>query len=210
MKKKEETTGKEEPAEDAVTEEEAEEEEDSEGEVECEVVEVDELTAALTEAEEHKERWLRLAAEFENYKKRTAREFDALVQSASENVIRDLLPILDSVDRALAHGESGESESEDFQDGVKMIMEQLPRVLKGRKLVEIESLGKPFDPHFHEALMQIESEEHPSGIIADVVEKGYSLGEKVLRPSKVVVSRGKPEEEESDEEAAVQETEKKD
>ena len=74
-----------------------------------------------------------------------------------------------------------------------MIMEQFPRVLYNRNLKEIETVGKPFDPTVHEALMQMPSEVHDAGIVADEVEKGYSLGDKVLRPAKVVVSQGKPE-----------------
>ena len=153
--------------------------------------EVDELSKAQEESELYKDRWMRLAAEFDNYKKRTAREFGMLVQSASEDVIRDLLPILDAVGRALAHSEEGDTESEGFQEGVKMIMEQFPRVLHNRNLKEIETVGKPFDPNVHEALMQMPSETYDAGIVADVVENGYCLGDKVLRPAKVVVSQGK-------------------
>lgn len=157
-----------------------------------EKIEATPLFLAREEAEMYKERWMRLAAEFENYKKRRAREFEILVQSASEDVIRDLLPILDGVGRALAHSENGDTESEGFQEGIKMIMEQFPRVLYNRNLKEIETVGKPFDPTVHEALMQMPSEIHDAGIVSDEIEKGYSLGDKVLRPAKVVVSQGKP------------------
>lgn len=157
-----------------------------------EKIEATPLFLAREEAEMYKERWVRLAAEFENYKKRRAREFEILVQSASEDVIRDLLPILDGVGRALAHSENGDTESEGFQEGIKMIMEQFPRVLYNRNLKEIETVGKPFDPTVHEALMQMPSEIHDAGIVSDEIEKGYSLGDKVLRPAKVVVSQGKP------------------
>ena len=154
-------------------------------------IEITPLFLAREEAEMYKERWMRLAAEFDNYKKRRAREFETLIASASEDVIRDLLPILDGVDRALAHGENGDTQSEGFREGVKMIMEQFPRVLFNRNLAEIETVGKPFDPTVHEALMQMPSETHDAGIVADVIEKGYRLGDKVLRPAKVVVSQGK-------------------
>ena len=160
-----------------------------------EKIEATPLFLAREEAEMYKDRWIRLAAEFENYKKRRAREFETLIQSASEDVIRDLLPILDGVGRALAHSENGDTESEGFQEGIKMIMEQFPRVLYNRNLKEIETIGKPFDPTVHEALMQMPSEIHDAGIVADEIEKGYSLGDKVLRPAKVVVSQGKPTQE---------------
>lgn len=164
---------------------------DGNAEPEGQTIEITPLFLAREEAEMYKERWMRLAAEFDNYKKRRAREFELLAASASEEVIRDLLPILDGVDRALAHGENGDTESEGFREGVKMIMEQFPRVLANRNLNEIETVGRPFDPTVHEALMQMPSETHDAGIVADVIEKGYRLGDKVLRPAKVVVSRGK-------------------
>ena len=165
--------------------------EDGNAEPDGQTIEITPLFLAREEAEMYKERWMRLAAEFDNYKKRRAREFELLAASASEEVIRDLLPILDGVDRALAHGENGDTESEGFREGVKMIMEQFPRVLSNRNLNEIETVGRPFDPTVHEALMQVPSETHDAGIVADVIEKGYRLGDKVLRPAKVVVSRGK-------------------
>ena len=165
--------------------------EDGNAESDGQTIELTPLFLAREEAEMYKERWMRLAAEFDNYKKRRAREFELLAASASEEVIRDLLPILDGVDRALAHGENGDTESEGFREGVKMIMEQFPRVLANRNLNEIETVGRPFDPTVHEALMQMPSETHDAGIVADVIEKGYRLGDKVLRPAKVVVSRGK-------------------
>lgn len=168
------------------------EEEADEPDTSTETIELTPLFLAREEAEMYKERWMRLAAEFDNYKKRRAREFEMLIASAGEDIIRDLLPILDSVDRALAHGENGDTESEGFQEGVKMIMEQFPRVLYNRNLTEIDTVGTPFDPTVHEALMQIPSETYDAGIVADVIEKGYRLGDKVLRPAKVVVSQGKP------------------
>ncbi|MDP6778667.1 MAG: nucleotide exchange factor GrpE [Candidatus Latescibacteria bacterium] len=188
----EEDTGSDEEQEepDAETDEVAPEGQDA---AEDEALEPDPLQEALNEAEENKDRWVRLAAEFENYKKRTAREFEALVRSASESVIRDLLPVLDAVGRALDHTDDGSTDSEGYQEGVKMIMEQFPKVLHDRGLSEIEAVGQPFDPHFHEALMQVESEDYDAGIVAEVVERGYSLGDKVIRHAKVVVSRGRPE-----------------
>ena len=141
------------------------------------------------------DKYVRLFAEFENYKRRTSREFDALIQSASEDVIRDLLPILDGVARALAHRKDGQEETEGYQEGVAMLMEQFPKILQNRNLKEIETVGQPFDPNVHEALMQMVSDTIDAGNVTDVVENGYILGEKVLRPAKVVVSQGKAEEE---------------
>jgi molecular chaperone GrpE len=190
MEEQEEPVQNEVTSEDEIDESEAESDE-QETTAEEELEELDPLTVAQNEAEDYKDRWLRLAAEFENYKKRTAREFSALVKSASENVISDLLPTLDAVQRALDHKvEEGQSDSESYQEGVRMILEQFPKTLENRGLVEIETVGKPFDPNIHEALMQVESDEHEEGVVTDVVERGYLLGEKVVRHAKVVVSRG--------------------
>ena len=176
-------------------------EEITDAEASKEVKAPDPLAEALRESEEYKDRWLRLVAEFDNYKKRRTREFDALVQSASENLIRELLPVLDSVARALDHRADGEDDSEGFKQGVTMIMEQFPKVLQRRGLSEIEAVGQPFDPNFHEALMQMSSDQHAEGLVMGVVERGYRLGNKVLRPAKVVVSGGSAgEEPESEEE----------
>ena len=150
-------------------------------------------------ADVYKDRWMRLAAEFDNYKKRTLRERDALVQSANVGLIRDLLPIVDSVDRATAHA-GGDTESEAFKEGIRMIMEELPKLLSNRGLSEIEAAGQPFDPNLHEALMQVASD-HEAGTIAEVIERGYRLGDQVLRHAKVVVSQGLAEESDNKDEA---------
>ncbi|MDE3001020.1 MAG: nucleotide exchange factor GrpE [Gemmatimonadota bacterium] len=167
----------------------------------------DPLEEAIRESEEYKDRWIRLAAEFDNYKKRRTREFDALIQSASENLIRDLLPVLDSVARALEHRAEGEEDSDGFKQGVTMIMEAFPKVLERRGLSEIEAAGKPFDPNYHEALMQMASEDHAEGVVMGVVERGYLLGDKVIRPAKVVVSGGSPGEESENEAEGEKESE---
>jgi molecular chaperone GrpE len=159
----------------------------------------DPLAQALREAEDYKDRWLRLAAEFDNYKKRVARDYDSLVASAAEGLIRELLPTLDAVGRALDHSGNGDGDSDGYQEGVRMIMEQFPRVLEARGLKEIEAVGRPFDPNFHEALMQMPSQDYAAGTVSEVVERGYTLAGKVLRPSKVVVSLGPPEEREDEE-----------
>ena len=139
-------------------------------------------------ADVFKDRWVRLAAEFDNYKKRTLRERDALIRSANEGLIRDLLPVVDSADRATAHSD-GDSESEAFKTGIRMILEELPKILENRGLNEIESGGQPFDPNLHEALMQVASDQE-AGTVVEVIERGYRLGENVLRHAKVVVSQG--------------------
>ncbi len=134
------------------------------------------------------EQLLRVAAEFENYKKRVNREFAALVKTANENLIKQLLPVLDNLERALNHSKTDGNLSS-LREGVEMIFGQLLELLGKEGLKPIEAVGKPFDPHLHEAVLQVEDNEHPSGTVVDEIEKGYMLNDKVLRHTKVVVNK---------------------
>ena len=146
------------------------------------------LEKAKAEAAQHHDRWMRLAAEFENFRKRSSRQFAELVQSANERLVAQLLPVLDNFERALDH--QGDEETLDsFRKGVEMIFGQLQNVLETEGLKPLDSVGKPFDPDVHDAMMQIESKEHESGTIVEEVEKGYTLNDRVLRHAKVVVSK---------------------
>ena len=146
------------------------------------------LEKAQIEAAGHHDRWMRLAAEFDNYKRRSARQFGELVQSANERLVTQLLPVLDNFERALNH-EGDDETLESFRKGVEMIFGQLHGVLDGEGLKPFDSVGKPFDPNIHDAIMQMESEEHESGTVMEEVQKGYTLGDRVLRHTKVVVSK---------------------
>ncbi len=146
------------------------------------------LEKAQAEAAQHRDRWMRLAAEFDNYKRRSARQFGELVQFANERLVTQLLPVLDNFERALNH-EGDDETLESFQKGVEMIFGQLHDVLEGEGLNPFDSVGKPFDPNIHDAIMQMESEEHESGTVMEEVQKGYTLGDRVLRHTKVVVSK---------------------
>ena len=148
---------------------------------------------------ELEDRLLRLAAEYDNYRKRTAREFEAICQNANENLILKLLDTLDNFERALDSAKES-NDYDSFRKGVELIYTHLKKLLEKEGLKEIEAVGKPFDPNFHEAVTQCESEEHEEGIVTDEMCKGYMLNEKLLRPSKVVVSKGKPEEEKEEDE----------
>jgi len=153
----------------------------------------DQLAESEGKAKQSEDRLLRLAAEYDNYRKRTAREFEYLCQNANENLISKLLDTLDNFERALDSAKnSGDYES--FRKGVELIYTHLKELLEKEGLKPIEAVCKPFDPNYHEAVTQCESEEHEEGIVADEMCKGYMLNEKLLRPSKVVVSKGKPKE----------------
>ena len=138
---------------------------------------------------EEKEDWLlRLAAEFDNYKRRTSRDFGDLIRNASENIITQLVPIVDDFERALDHAKT----TDDFNSlhqGVEMILNHLKEVLRKEGLEPIEALGKPFDPNFHEALMQTEDNAYDSGVVVQETQRGYILNDKVIRPAKVIVNK---------------------
>jgi molecular chaperone GrpE len=154
----------------------------------------EQLVQSEEKIKELEDRLLRLAAEYDNFRKRTAREFEALCQNANENLIAKLLDTLDNFERALESAKSS-NDYDSFHKGVELIYTHLKELLEKEGLKEIQAVCKPFDPNFHEAVTQCESEEHEEGVVADEICKGYMLNEKLLRPSKVVVSKGKPKEE---------------
>jgi molecular chaperone GrpE len=136
------------------------------------------------------DRLMRLAAEFENYKKRTSREWDLLKNQANAGLLTEVLGVIDDFDRAFEH--SGDS-IEHFRDGIVLIRSSLLYLLKRYGLREIESAGKPFDPQFHEAVAEMNSENIEPGFVAEVILKGYLMNDQVIRPAKVVVSKGRGE-----------------
>ncbi|QYA32083.1 nucleotide exchange factor GrpE [Macrococcus psychrotolerans] len=145
---------------------------------------VAELEAKLEQSEE---KYLRLYAEFENYKKRTRQELDTERTYRAQSVLRDILPAIDNIERALAQqGESDEFKS--LHKGVEMVYESLLHSLKENGLEVIEALDQPFDPNLHQAVMQESDERKDSGIVLEELQKGYKLKERVLRPSMVKVN----------------------
>ena len=136
------------------------------------------------EPEPQDDRLLRLAADFENYKKRAARERQEYVQLANERLIAELIPILDDLERALAAAE--EHQEAQLEEGVRLVHSTLASLLTRHGVKPIETEGK-FDPSVHEALLSQPSEAEEGSVI-DVVQKGYKLGERVVRPARVVVA----------------------
>jgi molecular chaperone GrpE len=145
------------------------------------------LAAAEAKAQEHLDDLKRLAAEFENYKKRTAREHASLSTRAAERLIKELLPIVDDLERALEAAE--EHQEAKLEEGVRLVHRQLASALEREGLAEIETDGK-FDPHVHEALLSQPSEADEGSVI-EVLQKGYRLGDRVLRPARVVIASPK-------------------
>ncbi len=146
----------------------------------------DELEAARAEAAANYDRYLRSVAELDNYRKRTVR----MRTEAREDTLRDLLlqvaPVLDNLHRAL---NQQTQDADSLKQGVELICGQFNEVLKGYGLAEIEAVGQSFDPNLHEALAEVPSAEHEPGTVMEEMEKGYKLNEKVVRPSRVVVSK---------------------
>lgn len=145
------------------------------------------LAKAEAEAAEWRDKYLRLQAEFDNYRKRTLKEKMSLVESGGENVIKALLPVVDDVDRALAAMEKSD-DVEALRGGVRLISQKFNEVMRQQGVSEIEAVGKEFDVDVHEAVARFPIDGKNSGEIIDVVQKGYKLGDKVIRYAKVVVA----------------------
>lgn len=131
------------------------------------------------------EKYLRLMAEFQNYKRRTEKEKGELFKYASEKLVVQLVEILDNFDRALNQSAGG---GEAFAAGMELIFKQLTDVLEKNGVEEIKALGEDFDPNFHNAVMMEDTTEYESGKVSDVLQKGYTLNGKVVRPSMVKVA----------------------
>jgi molecular chaperone GrpE len=144
------------------------------------------LAEVEREREEHLDDLKRVAAEFENYRKRVTRDQASLAARAHERLVKELLPVLDDLERALEAG--AEHEEAKLEEGVRLVQRELREALGKEGLVEIETNGR-FDPHVHEALLSQPSEQD-EGAILQVLQKGYRLGDRVLRPARVVVSQG--------------------
>lgn len=138
--------------------------------------------------EEQKNLYLRTLADFQNYRRRQNEEMERQRIRVLETLLEDLLPILDNFERALQAAEATR-ELEPLLEGVKMTDRQIKALLARFDIHPIEAVGKPFDPNLHEAIQRVESEEYEDGIIIDEVERGYRMGERVIRPSKVIVAR---------------------
>jgi molecular chaperone GrpE len=135
-----------------------------------------------------KDQLLRKAAEFDNYRKRTEREFLDRIQNSNERLITDLLPVLDDFQRSLDHTNEG-STSENLIEGFELIYKKMTTLLEKEGLKAIEAVGHEFDPEQHDALMQMESDSHDSGTIIEEHQKGYRLNDKVIRHSQVLVAK---------------------
>lgn len=146
------------------------------------------LNAAGQEIETLKDQVLRTAAELDNFRKRTEKEISQILQNANEGLIIDLLPIIDDLERSLKSAPE-QSTDKDFFKGVEMIHQKLMTLLKSNGVEPLESVGKEFDVDHHDALLQVEHQDTPSGMVVEEHERGYAMNGKVIRHAKVLVSK---------------------
>ncbi|MEX2461764.1 MAG: nucleotide exchange factor GrpE [Paenibacillaceae bacterium] len=145
------------------------------------------LEASRKLADENHERYMRVQADYDNFRRRSRLEKEDFAKYASMKLIEQLLPIVDNFERALAASQ----QAKDFDaliKGVEMTAKQLDQVLETEGLKSIESVNQPFNPDYHQAIMQVESEAHEEGVIVEEIQKGYMLKDKVIRPAMVKVS----------------------
>jgi molecular chaperone GrpE len=146
------------------------------------------LAAAREEARQNHERWLRERADLENLKKRAARERAETMKFANESVLRDLLPIVDNLERAVEHAQGG-GNGQPLVEGVALVLKALLDVLERHGVTRIAAKGAPFDPAHHEAVAHVESGEHEPNSVVEEHQGGYLLNERLLRPALVSVAK---------------------
>jgi len=146
-----------------------------------------ELDAKCEEVRVNYDRFVRQVAELENFKKRATREKDEAVRFANESLVRDLLPVIDNLERAVAHAQGG-GNGKPLVDGVEMVLKGILDVLAKHGVAQISAVGQPFDPEKHEAMAQVESENHAPNTVIEEHHKGYLLKDRLLRPALVTVA----------------------
>jgi molecular chaperone GrpE len=150
-----------------------------------------ELEAAKKEAKDNYERLLRVSAEFENYKKRTSREVSEFRKYANEALLKELLTVVDNLERAIGSAKEQADTAESFVQGVELTLQEVLKIFEKFHVIPIQALGEPFNPSFHQAVMQQEMDDQPANLVVVELQKGYLIHDRLLRPSMVVVSKAK-------------------
>ncbi|MBS2018617.1 MAG: nucleotide exchange factor GrpE [Deltaproteobacteria bacterium] len=153
----------------------------------------DPVAEAKAEAARFKDQWMRSAADFDNFRKRTRRELDDTRKAGREELLKDLLPVFDNLERAIASADRA-TEVKPVADGLKMVLRQFMDTLGRSGITKVSTTGSMFDPSVHEAIQQIESDE-PAGTIVSEVQPGYQQGERLIRAAMVVVAKPKAQSE---------------
>ena len=163
----------------------------------AEVSEVDQFKQKINELEntlnQYKDQLLRKAAEFENYKKRVGNDYSSMIKFSNEELIESLLPVIDDFERSMkmrknTHDMVDKDNELTFIKGIELIQSKLMKILESRGLKHFEVVGVPFDPHYHDALLQVHRDDVPPHTVIEEIEKGYMLHDKVIRHAKVIVS----------------------
>lgn len=148
----------------------------------------EQLLSAQAEVAENKDLYLRSLADLDNYRKRAQREKEDAFRFANDHILRNIIPVLDNLERAIEHAQNSSDEQGSLLQGVEMTLEQLRKVLESSGVTLIESLGLPFDPNFHQAMGQIPTSDQPPNCVVQEMQKGYLLNERLLRPAMVMVA----------------------
>jgi molecular chaperone GrpE len=151
----------------------------------------EQLQAAVAERDQYKDKWARAMADLDNFRKRVYREMDDERKYQSLPLLKSLLPVFDGLDRAVFAAAQSKN-FDDLLNGVQLTVKQLESALAGHGVKPIVSLGQPFDPNVHEAISQAPSADHPPMTVLNDVERGYTLHDRVIRPSKVIVTIAAP------------------
>lgn len=158
---------------------------------------VDPLEAARAEAKKNLDGWKRSAADFDNFRKRTRREIEDTRKAGREDLLKDFLPVFDNLERAITSAQRA-TELKPVLDGLAMVLKQYIDTLGRSGITKVPGVGSTFDPMVHEAIQQVESDEHPPGTIVAEVQPGYLNGERLVRAAMVVVAKAKAEENSDD------------
>ena len=182
------------------------------GNIEPEIVETEdeteklrnELAQALNDIKMHQEQYLRTLADMENLRKRTQRDKEELAKFANENILREILPVIDNLERAVDHAEQAETNDGLFE-GVQMTLTQFSQLLTKFGVEPVDAIGQPFDPAYHQAMGQLESDEQPVNTVVQQMQKGYQLNNRLLRPAFVMLAKA-PTIKETDADDSAEET----
>ncbi len=147
------------------------------------------LESVEQELKDSHDRFLRVSAEFENYKKRASREMNDFRKFANESLVKAMLPVVDNLDRAIESSSNDDHSIRSVVEGVNMTLKEIRKIFEQFGVKPFESLGKTFDPALHQAVMQKETDNHPEKTILNELEKGYMMHDRLLRPAMVVVSK---------------------
>jgi molecular chaperone GrpE len=155
---------------------------------------------AQQKAEENYERLLRVSAEFDNYKKRTAREMQDVIKYANEKIFKELLTVVDNLERAIEAAGNDRTDDDPLVKGIHLTLGEVFKILERNKVTPVKALGEPFDPTYHQAMMQEEVEDQAPNTVVREMQKGYVIHDRLLRPAMVVVSKAKQDKVESQDE----------